>query len=122
MSDATNNNNDEISLDVITVIVQRGKTESIVKAMMKAGAGGATIYFGRGTGVRERLGLLGIAIQPEKEIIVTVTPNAITDQVFDAMVKAGKLDHPGMGFAYTQSVDRVVGLIPTKKKDDEEEA
>ena len=111
---------DGSGLDVITVIVQRGKTDPIVKAMMKAGAGGATIYFGRGTGVRERLGLLGIAIQPEKEIIVTVTPKAITDAVFDAMVKAGKLDHPGMGFAYTQDVGRVVGLIPTKKEGDGE--
>jgi len=103
-------------LDVITVIVQRGKTDPIVKAMMEAGAGGATISFGRGTGVRERLGLLGIAIQQEKEIIVTVTPKAITERVFEAMVKAGKLDHPGMGFAYTQDVGRVVGLIPTKKE------
>tara|TARA_B100000315_G_scaffold227553_1_gene235602 strand:- start:207 stop:572 length:366 start_codon:yes stop_codon:yes gene_type:complete len=118
MSEASNNDS---GLDVITVIVQRGKTDPIVKAMMKAGSGGATISFGRGTGVRERLGLLGIAIQPEKEIIVTVTPKAITEKVFDAMVKAGKLDHPGMGFAYTQDVGRVVGLIPSKKKEDEED-
>lgn len=105
-------------LDVITCIVQRGKTDPIIKAMMKAGAGGATIYFARGTGIRERLGLLGIAIQPEKEVIVTVTPRKITDRVFDAMVEAGRLNHPGMGFAFTQPVGRVVGLIPPKKQEE----
>lgn len=109
-------------LDVITCIVQRGKTDPIVKAMMKAGAGGATIYFARGTGIRERLGLLGIAIQPEKEVIVTVTPKDLTDQVFDAMVSAGRLNHPGMGFIYTQDVGRVVGLIPQDHEITEEEA
>ncbi|MDH3689602.1 MAG: P-II family nitrogen regulator [Gammaproteobacteria bacterium] len=117
MSDAADNKKHS-DLDAITVIVQRGKAEPIVKAMMKAGATGATIYFARGTGVRERLGLLGIAIQPEKEVIIVVTPRAITDRVFDAVVKAGKLEHPGMGLAFTQEVGRVVGLIRSNDNDE----
>jgi nitrogen regulatory protein PII len=115
-------NGKSTGLDVITCIVQRGKAAPIIKAMTKAGAGGATIFFARGTGVRERLGLLGIAIQPEKEVIVTVTGKDMTDQVFDAMVSAGRLNHPGMGFIYTQDVGRVVGLIPSGQKITAEEA
>ena len=43
-------------------------------------------------------------------------------QVFDAMVSAGRLNHPGMGFIYTQDVGRVVGLIPQEEENTEEEA
>ena len=45
----------------ITCIIQRGKGDRIVKAMIKAGARGGTVFFARGTGTRENLGLLGLA-------------------------------------------------------------
>ena len=41
-------------------------------AAIKAGAPAATVVFGRGQGMRERLGPLGVAIQPEKEIILVI--------------------------------------------------
>jgi nitrogen regulatory protein P-II 1 len=64
--DSDNNLRELRDLVVITCIVQRGSADDVMKAANKAGATGATIYFARGTGVRERLGLLGIAIQAEK--------------------------------------------------------
>ena len=109
----------DTSHDLITVIVQRGKADRVVKRAMKAGAGGATIWFGRGGGIREKLGLLGIAISPEKEIILIITPRNITDLVFQEVVKAGKLDIPGQGVAYVTELRHVAGFlgeaeIPTK--------
>lgn len=93
---------------LITCIVQRGKADSVIKAALEAGAPGATIYFARGTGVRERLGLLRIAISPEKEVVEVVTPSEKADAIFDAMVEAGKLDIPGMGFIYMTPVSRTL--------------
>ena len=49
---------------LITCVVQRGNGDAISKAAMKAQAGGATTFFARGTGIRERLGLMGLAIVP----------------------------------------------------------
>lgn len=99
------------SFDCITVIVQRGEANKVVKAAISAGAQGATVFFGRGSGVRERIKLLGITINPEKEIILIVTQRNITDKVFTAVVEAGKLKEPGQGFAYIQEVTRCIGFI-----------
>ena len=98
-------------LNLITCIVQRGRAEQVVDAALKAGAPGATYYYGRGTGVRQKLGVLSKLIVPEKEIILIVTKANQTDSVFDAVIKAGKLDKKGQGFAYIHKIDRAVGFL-----------
>lgn len=97
---------------LITCIVQRGLADNIVKAAREAGAQGATVYYARGTGVRERLGLLGVAVEVEKEIINVVVANDQADYVFDRMYLAGKLDTPGMGFLYCAELDKAATYIP----------
>jgi nitrogen regulatory protein PII len=101
--------------ELITCIVQRGKADDVFKQAQKAGAGGATIHFGRGTGVRERLGLLGIAISPEKEVITILSPAARTEGIVDALVAAADLDTPGMGLLFVQPVHHVHGLPGVSK-------
>ena len=98
-------------LNLITCIVQRGRAEKVVDAALKAGAPGATYYYGRGTGVRQKLGVLSKLIVPEKEIILIVTKVNQTDSVFDAVIRAGKLDKKGQGFAYIHKIDRAVGFL-----------
>jgi nitrogen regulatory protein PII len=97
-------------ITLITCIVQRGKADEIVKAAMKAGAPAATVSFARGTGIREQLGPLKIFISPEKEVIDIVVPSKEADQIYEAMVTAGKLDTPGMGFVYMIPVDKALGF------------
>jgi hypothetical protein len=63
-------------------------------------------------GLRERLGLLGLAIVPEKEVILIVTRQAETQRIFDVIVDAAKLDTPGMGIAYVIPIYAVAGLFP----------
>ena len=98
-------------LDLITCIVQRGKAEKVVAAALEAGAPGATYYYGRGTGVRQKLGVLSKLIVPEKEIILVVTKKDQTETVFNAIVKAAKLDKKGQGLAYIHEIDRAVGFV-----------
>lgn len=102
--------------NLITCIVQRGKGDDIWKAAQKAGAGGVTINFARGMGVREKLGILGVAISPEKEVLQLVVPEQQTDEIYDAVIKAAKLDTPGMGFAFIQEAGRVVGFYKSDKE------
>lgn len=103
--------------NLITCIVQRGKGDDVWKAAQKVGAGGVTINFARGMGVREKLGILSVAISPEKEVLHLVVPEQETDKVYDAVIKAAKLDTPGMGFAFVQEVGRAVGFHQTDKEE-----
>jgi nitrogen regulatory protein PII len=98
-------------LKMIIAIVQRGKADEVVGAAIRGGAPAATVMFGRGQGMRERLGPLGIAIQPEKEIIFIIIEEWLTEQVLQAMVKEGQLDKPGIGFVFEVPVDRALGFV-----------
>jgi nitrogen regulatory protein P-II 1 len=97
--------------NLITCIVQRGRAEKITSAALKVGASGVTYHPGRGTGVRQTLGKLVSLIIPEKEIVLIVTKESQTDTVFDAIVKAGKLDKKGYGIIYTTKIERTVGFV-----------
>ena len=99
---------------LVTCIVERGRAERIVDEAIRAGAQGATIYQAQGKGVRERLAALGRLIDPEKEVILIVTKKEQTQGVFDAVVKAARLNEPGKGFAYIQPVQQAVGFLDDK--------
>ena len=99
------------NLRLITAIVERGHGDSAVKAAMAAGADGATILIGRGTGVRQRLGVIGLMIQPEKEVILIVATIESVDVVFDALSKDAHLEQPGRGIAYVQEITQAIGFM-----------
>lgn len=101
----------EANPNLITCIVQRGEANKVVKAALDAGAEGATMYYGRGTGIREKMGFAGRFIKPQKEIILIVTKKEQTDTVFDAVIKAAKLDKKGQGFAFLHKLDRAIGFL-----------
>ena len=81
---------------LITCIVQRGLADTIIEAAQEAGAQGATVHFARGMGVRERLGILGVAVEVEKEVVDIVVSKEQMERVFNRMYLAGNLDTPGM--------------------------
>jgi nitrogen regulatory protein P-II 1 len=97
---------------LITCIVQRGIAEDIVHAAQEAGATGATIYYARGEGVRERLGILALAVEAEKEVIIVAVADDQADHIFERMFIAGELDTPGMGFIYMTKLDKAATHIP----------
>lgn len=97
---------------LITCIVQRGVADRVVRAAREAGAQGATVFFARGTGVRERLGLLGIAVEVEKEVITIVVAAEQANRIFEKMYFAGDLDTPGMGILYMTVLDKAATYIP----------
>ena len=95
---------------IITCIVQRGLADDIVKAAQEAGAQGATIHYAQGIGVRE--GLLGLAVEVDKEVINIIVANDQADLVFERMYLAGKLDTPGMGIMTMATLDKVATYVP----------
>jgi len=100
-----------LELKLITCIVQRGKADEVVGAAMDAGAAGATIFYGRGTGVRQRLGIAGNLISPQKEIILIATQAGHAEAVFAEVVKVAKLGEKGQGFAFMHNIQQAVGFL-----------
>jgi len=98
----------------LTCIVQRGKADAVVKAAQDAGAQGATIYYGHGSGVRERLGVLGLAVDVEKEIITTLVADDQADRIMERMYFAAELDVPGSGIIYVTKLDKAAFYVPTE--------
>ncbi len=99
---------------LITCIVQRGVADKIVKAAQNAGAQGATVNYAQGVGMRERLGVMGLAIEVEKEVISIIVANDQADQVFEAMYLAGNLDTPGMGIMTLAVLEKIATYVPVE--------
>jgi len=97
---------------LITCIVQRGLADDIIKAAQEGGAQGATVNYARGEGIRERLGVIGFAIEVEKETINILVANDQIDRIFEKMYIAGKLDTPGMGVMYVTPLEKAATYVP----------
>lgn len=101
----------DLKHDLIVTIVKKGYCEKIITATRIAGAEGATIIPARGTGIHEQKKLLGIPIEPEKEVIFTITLEEKTEQVLDAIIKVGKLEQSATGIAFVLELKKVVGVV-----------
>lgn len=99
-------------VSLITCMVQKGRGDAIVAAARSAGAQGASIHYGRGAGVRERLGLLSITVEAEKEVIQIMVSKEQEDEVFAEMFLAGQLDTPGMGIMFVTPLEKAATYIP----------
>ena len=108
--------------EVIICIVNSGFSEAVMDAARELGAGGGTVIRGRGTANAEAEKLYGIAIQPEKEIVMILVDSAIKNDILHALYKAVGLNTPGQGIAFAMPVEDVVGLkeapiAPFEKKE-----
>jgi nitrogen regulatory protein PII len=103
---------------LITAIVQRGNAETVVQASRRAGAQGATIFYARGTGVRQKhLGILGITVSAEKEVIYIVVPADQADRIFEKIYVAANMDTPGMGMVYMTPLEKMATYVPPEVVD-----
>ena len=92
---------------LIVTIVNKGKAGKVVDVSNKAGAFGGTTLFAHGAAVRL---LLGISIEPEKEIVLTVIEESKAQTVLDAIVTELELTEANKGIAFVLSLDQVVGI------------
>ncbi len=98
---------------LLTAVVQRGAADLVVQVAMEAGAQGATIFHAHGTGVRQKhLGILGLTVNTEKEIIYIVVPDEQADHLFERVFVAAKMDTPGMGILWLTRLEKMATYIP----------
>ncbi|MEF8822895.1 MAG: P-II family nitrogen regulator [Desulfohalobiaceae bacterium] len=96
--------------DLIVSIANKHYSEKIVQASKEAGAEGGTILYGRGTGIRETQTILGIPVEPEKEVVLTIVPKEISEQVLSSIMHKAELEKPGAGIAFVVDLKKVVGI------------
>jgi nitrogen regulatory protein PII len=96
----------------ITCVVQKGMADSINQSLLDAGIQGATVHAGVGTGIRERMGFLGVAVEVEREIVSVLVSKDQTARIFERIYLAGRLDTPGMGYIYVTPLVQAATYIP----------
>ena len=96
--------------EMIMCIVNSGFSETVMDAAREFGAKGGTVIRGRGTANVEAEKLYGIAIQPDKEIVLILVDTTIKNDILHAVYKAAGLNTPGQGIAFAMPVEDVVGL------------
>lgn len=107
-------------VSLIITIVRKGWGDKVLEASMKAGAEGGTILMGRGVGVHEKQKILGIPIEPEKEIVLSVTDSGKSEAILESICETCKLEYPGAGIAFVVPVEKVVGVCHRPGKSDAE--
>jgi len=107
--------------DLIVTIVKKGWCERVINAARNAGSEGATIVPARGIGIREQKKLLGIPIEPEKDMVLTLVLEEKTEKVLEAIIQAVQLEKPGTGIAFVVELKKVVGAVHLLREMEEEE-
>jgi len=95
---------------LIITVVRKGWGDKVLEASIKAGAEGGTVLMGRGTGIHEQQKLLGIPIEPEKEIVFSVVHPDKSEAILREIVQICELEKPGAGIAFVVPVEKVVGI------------
>jgi nitrogen regulatory protein P-II 1 len=95
---------------VIIATVKTDVTDNIVDAAKAAGATGATIIPGHGTGIREAKTFFGLNLEAQTDFLIFLLEEHLVETVMKAIYEAGRFEKPGTGIAFVLPVDQVAGL------------
>ncbi|WP_440896543.1 P-II family nitrogen regulator [Amphibacillus sp. Q70] len=100
----------ESMYQVITTVVNRGKAEDVIEAAKAAGSKGGTIVNARGSGVNETSRLFNMEIEPEKEMILILSKEEVTETIVASIQKELEIEEPGNGIIFIQDVQKTYGI------------
>ncbi|MDK2916584.1 MAG: hypothetical protein PWR25_1141 [Euryarchaeota archaeon] len=96
--------------DLIVVIANRGFADVVMETAKKAGATGGTIVHARGTGAKEMEKFFGVAILPEKDLILIVTKSESRCSIMEAIVAEAGPHTDARAVTFSLPVNGVVGM------------
>lgn len=102
--------------ELIIVIINRGFSDDVMDAAREAGATGGTILNARGSGSHKAEEFFGIAIQPEKELVMILVPKELRSGIMTAVCGRAGLNTPGKGIVFSLPVSDVLGLSKQETK------
>jgi len=96
--------------ELLIVLANDGFSDVVMKAAVEEGAKGGTILHGRGTGNKDMEKKYGLAITPNKEIILILVACDIKDKVMAAVNKAAGIETDAQAFIFSLPADHISGL------------
>lgn len=103
--------------ELIITIITKGYFPDVKAAANAAGARGGTLIHALGMGGEEAQKFLGIAIQPEKDVIFNVVPREDKNRIMKAIADASGINTQGRGIIFSLPVDAAMGLsIPQEER------
>lgn len=110
-------NMSDYKYELIITIITSGFSAQVKDAAVAAGARGGTLIHALGLGGEEAKKFLGIAIQPEKEIVLNVVKREEKAAVMKAIAEAAGINTEGRGIIFSLPVDEAVGLSGVTKEE-----
>lgn len=95
---------------LIVTIVRKDRAKKVVEASQSFGAKGGTTLLGNGFRITDKSHFLGIPVEREREIILTVVPADIYPQVMNAIVHAVHLNKPKHGVGFVIDTKQMSGI------------
>lgn len=101
--------------ELIITVVSRGFASDVMEAAKSKGATGGTIIHARGAGIHEAEKFFGVAIQPEKEVVLTLVNKEQRQEIMKEICKKAGLNTEGKGIVFSLPVDDVMGITRLDK-------
>ena len=109
----------EHAYELIITIITKGYFPEVKAAANAAGARGGTLIHALGMGGEEAQKFLGIAIQPEKDLIFNVVRREDKNRIMKAIADASGINTQGRGIIFSLPVDAAMGLSLPEMTEDE---
>ncbi len=100
----------EQKFDLIVTIVDRGHADYVIDAARDAGASGSTLLRASGTNPNEQDKILGVKINPEKDIILTLVKREDKKSIMNTIAIRTNLNTEGKGICFALPVNDVMGI------------
>lgn len=108
----------ESSHDLIITIVDRGYCEEVMHAARSAHAMGGTVIHARGTGQKAAEKFFGVTIQPEKELVLILTPSENKQNIMSAIATHVGHTASTKAFVFSLHVSDVSGTLTSINSDE----
>lgn len=96
--------------ELIVIIANEGRTDTVMNAARAAGARGGTVLHGKGTGSEAAMKFLNISIADEKEVILIVAPTAEKTAIMSEILKKAGPDTDAKAIAFSLPTSAVAGF------------
>lgn len=104
----------EHKFELIITVVTKGDAQKVKEAAVRSGAKGGTILHGQGLGGEKTAQLLGISMEPEKDVVMIVTEREVSEAVIKAIVDDCGIETKARGICFSLPVDSAIGLVQSE--------
>ena len=96
--------------ELVVCIVNAGFSQNVMEAARGAGAKGGTILRARGSANPEAEEFFHITVQPDKEVVLILAPEAIKDALMKAVYKEAGLGAQANGIIFSLPASRITDI------------